>query len=723
MKRRLFLWLALAAFAVLPAATIHSYGEEQIPLEPTAVPQFVDPLPGLAIVDGTQPYTLTMCEFKANVLPTGTFAPGVKPETWVWGYIPGTTCPTTAQGTYLGPVVVAHRGVPTEATFVNNLGHTSTSNLLAYKNSTDQTLHWADPLNKEQNACNEERHEGMPPAGECAEHYDGPIPAVVHLHGGEVPPQLDGGPDAWFTSDGSYQGHGYYSFPGTGGPGSNLAVYRYPNTQDAAPLWFHDHTLGATRLNVYAGLAGGYLIIDPADTSVPSNLPGPIPLILQDRMFDKNGQLYFPSGVPFTPNADHPFWVPEFTGDTMMVNGHAWPYLDVEAKRYRFLFINGSNARTYDMFLTNPATKADGPAIWQIGTDGGYLDNPVKIDPRAPASQLRHLVMMPGERADVIIDFAGVAPGTSLILRNVAKTPYPAGDTVDGRTLGRIMQFRVKAATGTDTSYDPSLGAALRTPMVRLVNPTSGTLASGVTVQKTRQLTLNEVIEAPVTVNGFDFEGGPQEVLVNNTMWAGMDESGMVRSDFTPITLGGITTGYSELPKEGDTEIWEIVNTTADAHPIHLHLVQFQLVNRQAFDVKKYFMAYANAFGGTIVDGFGPPNDYNVPNADGAVGGNPAVGPFLRGPAKSPDANEAGWKDTVRMMPGQVTRIAVRWAPPSLPATTAPADAFYPFSPNEGHGYVWHCHIIDHEDNEMMRPTSVQLNGLATRTCIMGTDY
>jgi FtsP/CotA-like multicopper oxidase with cupredoxin domain len=238
-----------------------------------------------------------------------------------------------------------------------------------------------------------------------------------------------------------------------------------------------------------------------------------------------------------------------------------------------------------------------------------------------------------------------------------------------------------------------------------------------------RQLTLNEVQEPPSTIDGFDFEGGPEEILVNNTLWSGKDDNGNVRPDFTAITVGGMTTGYSELPKEGETEVWEIVNTTADAHPIHLHLVQFQLLNRQNYDVKKYMASYAAAYGGTITYGFGPPNDYNVPNADGSVGGNPAVGRFLRGPANPPEANEAGWKDTVQMLPGQVTRIAVRWAPTSLPATTLAADAFYPFSPDGGRGYVWHCHIIDHEDNEMMRPTSVLPNGLALRTYIKGTDY
>jgi len=725
--RGLFILLVMLAFVLVPATWARADGDDQIPISPTAIPQFVDPLPGFPIVDGTQPITLTMCEFKANVLPTGTFAPGVAPETWVWGYIVGTECPTTTQSTYLGPVVVAQRGVPTAMTFINNLGSAATTNVLAWKNSIDQTLHWADPLNKEQNACAEEAmmNEGMPPVGECAENYAGPIPAVVHLHGGDVPPELDGGPDAWFTSDGLYQGHGYYSYPGTGGPGSNQAVYRYPNEQEPALVWFHDHALGATRLNVYAGLAGGYLLTDPSDLSIPSNLPGPVPLVIQDRMFDKQGQLYFPAGGEFVPNPDHPFWVPEFTGDTAAVNGHVWPYLNVEPKRYRFLFINGSNARTYELFLADQDSKAKGPAMWQIGTDGGYLDFPVKIDPSGPGNKLQKLVLMPGERADVIVDFAGLAPGTRLLLRNVAKTPYPAGEAVDGKTLGRIMQLRVVAGGGVDTTYDPASGGALRTPMVRLADPVAGTLAPGVVAQETRQLTLNEVMGEPTLVGDIEYEGGPLEVLVNNTLWSGKDESGEVRADFIPITVGDITTGYSELPQEGETEVWEIINMTADAHPIHLHLVQFQIVNRQAFDNRRYTTAYAEAYGGTMVDGYGPPNDYNVPNGDGAVGGNPAVSPFLKGPAKPPAANEAGWKDTAIMLPGQVTRIAVRWAPMSLPATTAAADAFYRFDPSgDGmHGYVWHCHIIDHEDNEMMRPTSVLPNPAATRTYIKGVDY
>jgi len=375
------------------------------------------------------------------------------------------------------------------------------------------------------------------------------------------------------------------------------------------------------------------------------------------------------------------------------------------------------------MYLSNQVTKAMGPAMWQIGTDGAMLDRPVLIDPNTGGG-LSKLVLMPGERADVIIDFAGLPPGTSLLLRNVAKAPYPRGATPSGNTMGRVMQFRVIAGTGApDTSFDPSTGAPLRAPMVRLVNPVTGTLATGVTAQVKRQMTLNEVMGMPMTVNGITYPGGPLEILVNNTKWNGKMPDGTIRPDFTPISVDGVTTGYSELPKEGETEIWEIVNLTVDAHPIHLHLVQFQLMSRQNFDTKKYPAAYAAAYGGAVVDSYGPPLDYNVPNADGAVGGNPAVGQFLKGPSNPPNANEAGWKDTVTMLPGQVTRIAVRWAPTTYPATTPAAEAHYDFDPNGGHGYVWHCHIVDHEDNEMMRPTAVVPIPGAPRTYVQGVDY
>jgi len=235
---------------------------------------------------------------------------------------------------------------------------------------------WADPLKNELNSCAAQailNPPGTPAVGICAQNYDGPIPACVHIHGGEVPPWLDGGPDAWFTSDGLHKGHAYYTRPGVPAAG-NEAVYRYPNGMETALIWFHDHTLGATRLNVYAGLAGGYLVTDPAND--PQNLPPLQPLIIQDRMFDTNGQLYFPAGVPFIPNPDHPFWVPEFVGDVICVNGKVWPYMSVEPKRYQFAVINGSNARSYELDLGGSAGTAK---MYQIATDGGYLDKPVLL--------------------------------------------------------------------------------------------------------------------------------------------------------------------------------------------------------------------------------------------------------------------------------------------------------------------------------------------------------
>jgi len=729
----------------------------QIPLAGKAIPQFVDPLPSLdAIVAGTGQIELQMTEFQAQVLPIGL------PKTWVWGYLqPGQTGRTS----YLGPVIVATRGTPTEMKFVNNLGSAATTNVLAYKYGTDQTLHWADPLNGEANMWN---HMAMPPAvgSEGAANYDGPIPACVHLHGGEVPPVLDGGPDAWFTSDGNYIGHAYYSKDGNAL--KNYNIYRYPNSQEGSPIWFHDHTLGATRLNVYAGLAGGYLVLDPAND--PQNLPPLTPLVIQDRMFDTTGQLFFPSdsagGFLWTTNPEHPYWVPEFVGDVICVNGKAWPFLNVEPKRYTFLFLNGSNARTYEMFLTDPVSGNRGPALWVIGTDGGYLDKPVKVGPPGNNSSL---VMMSGERYQVIIDFAGFQAGVigpnglaysgNWVLRNTAKMPFPGGVAATGNTTGRIMQFRVVGTPGTDTSFNPAtLGATVRPkPLVRLVNPVTGTVAAGVTVQKTRQLTLNEVMGMPqmaidpVTGLMTAYPGGPLEILVNNTKWNGervngVDATGMYTFETRPdFTLDGTRKNWlSELPNEGETEVWEIVNLTVDAHPIHLHLIQFQLMNRQNFDAAKYTAAYAAAFPGggydpmtglaylpgVYIPAFGPPLDYNTGIAR-ALGGNPdiaAVGAkgkplYLKGAPTPPLPQEAGWKDTVLALPGQVTRIVARWAPTDILAGTAPESASFPFDPNGGHGYVWHCHIVDHEDNEMMRPDEVIPNPSATRTYNQGIDY
>lgn len=670
---------------------------------------------------------MQMTEFSYNMMPTGFIsAVGAYTGTSVWGYlngnlqIDGLGNPMPAEiPSYIGPVIVATRGSPTEIKWMNNLGDANPTGIGgsavdAYTKSTDQTLHWADPLGNIPQMNN----------------YTGPIPAVPHLHGGEIPPEIDGGPDAWFTSDGVHKGHAYYSKAGAAG---NEAIYRYPNSQEAANIWFHDHTLGATRLGVYAGLAGAYIIkdsdtlpdgLDPIGLNNGGVIEPIIPLVIQDRMFDINGQLFFPNvGI----NPEHPFWIPEFVGDTIVVNGKVWPYKNVDQKRYRFLFLNGSNARAYEMDLVDKVTGTKGPRMWVIGTDGGYLDTPVLIDPNSTDKAIpKKLIVMPGERYDVIIDFSGVPANTNLILRNTARTPFPDGGAAKQNTTGRIMQFRVSANMPADVSYNPDPaviggGAALRTPIERLPGTPMG-LAIDKTpntgnVQKVRQLTLNEVMG----------RGGPLEVLVNNSKWNGK------RPDGNPIP-GSVEkaadTWYTEMPVEGETEMWEIINLTADAHPIHLHLVQFQLVNRQVFDIGGYTATYDAAFPGGTLNGvvippgafmaaYGPPLHYETGNPD-AWGGNPDVTPFLVNRKKAtvpipPLPYETGWKDTVIMYPGEVTRIMVRYTPTDLAVSTLPTDqaAAFPFSPNGGHGYVWHCHIIDHEDNEMMRPKSVEINPAA----------
>ncbi|MCM2356768.1 MAG: multicopper oxidase domain-containing protein [Geobacteraceae bacterium] len=270
------------------------------------------------------------------------------------------------------------------------------------------------------------------------------------------------------------------------------------------------------------------------------------------------------------------------------------------------------------------------------------------------------------------------------------------------------MQFRVSANAPADTSYDPASGIPIRSgaqTIKRLVNTATGTLAAGVTLNKTREITLNE-IGGP---------GGPIEALVNNSKWNGLRLDGSSIPGST-LVLGNYLT---ELPNEGETELWEIVNLTADAHPIHLHGVQFQIMNRQALDTGAFSAAYNALFqGGVFIPGFGPPLGY-APSAasDMKYGGNPNVDPYLLGAAAPPLSFETGWKDTAIMPSGQVTRIVVRFAPQSK-AINNPVP-FFDYDPSAAGGYyVWHCHITDHEDNEMMRPYQFQPAAGAIRSYV-----
>jgi spore coat protein A, manganese oxidase len=385
------------------------------------------------------------------------------------------------------------------------------------------------------------------------------VRAVIHLHGAKTPPHSDGYPEDWYV------------------PGKS-AIYHYPNQQDATLLWYHDHAMGINRLNMFAGLFGFFIVRDSVEDSL--NLPQgkyEIPLVIFDRQFDLESQLYYPvSTYPDKP------WVPEFFGDATLINGKLFPYLEVEPRKYRFRVLNAANGRFFHLSLSTAGN------IHQIGTDQGLLPAPVP---------LKQLSMAPGERADVIVDFSEHA-GEEILLKNDVFQP--------------VMQFRVSKAKVTDTS---SLPPTLR-PVPKIAE------AEAV---KTRTLALTEID---------DMVQNPVIMLLNNTHWN------------MPVT---------ENPKLDSVEIWNLVNPTDDSHPIHIHLVRFQILDRRR------------------IDSFAFQNE-NILR--------------YRGGTALPEAFEAGWKDTVRADPGMVTRIIVRF---------------------EGYTgrYVWHCHILEHGDNEMMRPYDV----------------
>jgi FtsP/CotA-like multicopper oxidase with cupredoxin domain len=381
-----------------------------------------------------------------------------------------------------------------------------------------------------------------------------------------------------------------------------------------------------------------------------------------------------------------------------------------------------------------------------IGTDGGFLDKPVNTPT---------LLYAPGERYDTIVDFTAFAGQTFLIV-NDARAPFPGGKPVDPSTVGQIMQIVVNPAPVTpivDNSYNPAIDGPIRDAagnglpvnlpvIVRLADPATGQLATGVTPARVRQLTLNEVMG----------KGGPLEILLNNTKWEGVRLDGSTNANAEAYTIssnsGNDATNFlTELPQNGSTEVWEIINLTADSHPIHIHEFQFQILNRQAITLggsKGYLAAYNTAFGGAFLPAYGPPRAYNqvqgtktftranatVTGPINIIGGNPNADLFLSGPVILPRPYEAGWKDTFIMNPGEVTRVVVRWTPQNILVgnETPGTNQFVGFDPTSignpangvvlangnaldgtggGPGYVWHCHIIDHEDNEMMRPYCV----------------
>ncbi|SCK35974.1 multicopper oxidase family protein [Streptomyces sp. WMMB 322] len=537
----------------------------------SAIPRFVNALPRPSRVDLTAGGTRTL---RMSPAVQDLLGGGLGLTTPVWGF--GTNKHTRGGGGSVstpGPTLVARKDRPVHVHWANHLPF---RHLLP----VDTTIHWAYQDTQYTIARNG-------------------VPVVTHLHGGHSASRSDGYPEAWYTAD------------GTQGPRFGGTRFSYENSQEAATLWYHDHTLGITRLNVYAGLAGFYFLRDRHELSLiehhklPSG-PYEVELVLQDRTFYPDGRLAYPN-VP----ADAPDWPggpsiqPEFFGQVVLVNGKAWPYFEVEPRQYRLRLLNGSNSRFYRL-------SVDGSwpfPVTQIASDGGFLNRPFPLD--GP------LVISPGERVELIADFRGMR-GSEFTVTNDAPTPFPDGDPV-APPADQILQFRVSRPLSRQVP-EPHLPKTLRKAPFRVDERTA----------RTRRLLL------------FETTGSYGRILP----LLGTVERGAL-SWTEPIT---------ENPALNTAEIWEIFNTTADTHPIHLHLVQFQVLDSAPFTADQ----------------------------DPETG---ALSNIQVGTAEPPGPGDRGPKDTVQVPPGQVTRV----------------KAFF----DKRGRYVWHCHILEHEDNEMMRPYEV----------------
>jgi len=657
-KRRHFLSISGLAGAslLMPFKGLVKRALAAIPggsLDPGDITKYVTPLvipPAMPRSSSSKKldlYKIAVRQFQQHILP-----PSMNlPMTTVWSY-GSTKHPATFN--YPAFTIEARFNKPVRVNWINDLKK-SNGQFLPHLLPVDQTLHWANPPGGVDGRDMRPDSTGMGTPGP----YTGPVPIVTHLHGAAgVGDESDGYAEAWYLPDASnipegvatvgtwynyFKAKAEAKFDQPWDPGS--AVFTYPNNQRAATLWYHDHTLGMTRLNVYAGPAGFYLIRGgPSDNVLDCRdgsqavLPGPapgvganpfgtfyeVPIAVQDRSFNSNGSLFYPNTREFfdgasatdpgyIPDTDiSPIWNPEFFGNTIVVNGRSWPFLQVEQRRYRFRFLNGCNSRFLVLKFDHP-----GVDVWQIGTEGGFLPAPLHINDLDVGGLGSALLMGLAERADVIVDFSDVPVGTSFLLLNLGPDepfggfPTPASDPA---TTGQVMEFRVVAATGPDNTTPPQF---LQLPTITpLVGGTKRPLA---------------LLERPSA-----FFDGPAEALLGT--FNAVTGTPTEKMWHEPIT---------DNPAVGATEVWEFYNLTEDAHPIHIHEVHFQVVNRQAL------------------------NGTNLPT----------------GAKRPPEAWETGFKDTVIAYPGEVTRVRARFDAPGL--------------------FVWHCHIVEHEDNEMMRPYAI----------------
>ena len=605
-------------------------------------------------------YEISMRQLSQQILPTGL------PPTTVWGY--GAVTSDRSRGLLLhnapSLTIEARWNRPVRVKWINELVDAD-GNYLPHLLAVDPTLHWANPPGGMTG------RDTRPPFDSTPGPYTGPVPIVTHVHGAVgVGDESDGYAEAWYLPAAgnipagyATEGTWYDFFAGKALTrfgvdwGAGYATFQYPNANRASTIWYHDHTLGMTRLNVYAGPAGFYIVrggpddivLDTRDGSM-AVLPGPapkandkfppnktyyeIPIAIQDRAFNVDGSLFYPDtraffdGLvgPYIPEGGmegfSPIWNPEYFGNTIMVNGNTWPFQVVEQRRYRFRFLNGCQSR----FLILDFNEIPGIEVWQIGNEGGFLAAPVNMT----ADHENRILMGLAERADVIVDFTNVPLGRHVLANVGPDEPFGGGvpgddfEVADPGTTGQVMEFRVVPAVAADSTTPPQfLGLPAITPLPAAV--------------RTRPLGLIEKAGTGEDHEGEEVEGPIEAVL--GTIEAGLPVEHLWMD---PVT---------ENPGVGDTEIWELYNATADAHPMHVHEVTFEVVDRE----------------GLVMDDEEP----ELPlRTNGSVTG--------------PEPWETGFKDTVIAYPGQVTRIKATFATPGQ--------------------YVWHCHIVEHEDNEMMRP-------------------
>lgn len=654
--------LLFAGFPVLAKRVRSQPSRDQEPLDPLAIPKYaheltIPPVYVPTVIRGRSgevirhEYKVSTEMTRAQVLPPGF------PMTTVLAYGGRVRVPesqrTEVVHTSPGPAFVNTRGIPTRVRWRNEI-------MEAHFLPVDPTLDWANP-----NAIEPPEPPFLPfPPGYPEAQF--PVTMTTHNHGLEVRPEFDGTPNQWFTAFGQV------------GPAYVSNVSDYPNSQPATNLWYHDHSLGTTRLNVYAGLVGNYFIRDPNAFLDGPDSPLPkeeleIPLFIVDRSFFTDGELAFPRDGRDDLRHHHPYIDGESRAEVPVVNGRVWPNLNVQRRQYRFRVLTASNERVWTLVfaedteelaeeleelaelddeeaLEEALEKIEFTAFTIIGSDGGYLSAPQVVD---------RVRMATPERADILVDFCQFEPGTQLILRNIH---IYEDELADPHTNGQIMRFTV---VDSDPVPAAELDASLF-PVLPVLSP-----------------------DAPHRT----------KVMVR---FRDDTETNRLRSQDGL----GFDSRPTEFPLVGSTEQWDIVHpgeadddADAGTHQIHIHLIQFQILGRQEIDAERYLQDWHR------LNGHRPVTRPIVLDPT----------PFLIGDPIPPEPYETGWKDTILALPGMVNRIITRWAPQETPAGgVAPGENLFPFDPTmypndtfSESGYVWHCHILGHEDHDMMRPQPV----------------